>query len=175
MKISHVLLYLPFFFSLTMDAQKSLYDFSFTTLDGKTIPFSQFRGKKVLIVNTASRCGYTPQYADLQELHEARKDKLVIVGFPANNFGAQEPGTNDQIKEFCEKNYGVTFYMSRKVSVKGADMDPLFKWLTTASNPDFTGDIKWNFEKFLIDEKGQLIRRFRSGVKPDSKELLSAL
>lgn len=157
------------------DAQKTLHDFSFTTLDGKTISFSQFKGKKVLIVNTASRCGYTPQYADLQELYEQKKDKLVIVGFPANNFGAQEPGTNSQIKEFCEKNYGVTFPMSQKVSVKGEDMDPLFRWLTTAPNPDFTGDIKWNFEKFLIDENGKLIRRFRSGVKPIDRELLSAL
>lgn len=157
------------------DAQKTLHDFSFTTLDGKTISFSQFKGKKVLIVNTASRCGYTPQYADLQELYEQKKDKLVIVGFPANNFGAQEPGTNSQIKEFCEKNYGVTFPMSQKVSVKGEDMDPLFRWLTTSPNPDFTGDIKWNFEKFLIDENGKLIRRFRSGVKPTDRELLSAL
>lgn len=161
--------------SVTSEAQKSLYDFSLTTLEGKTIPFSQFKGKKVLIVNTASRCGYTPQYADLQELYEQKKDKLVIVGFPANNFGAQEPGNNAQIKDFCEKNYGVTFPMSQKVSVKGEDMEPLFRWLTTAPNNDFTGDIKWNFEKFLIDENGKLIRRFRSGVKPTDKELLSAL
>ncbi|MCS6982064.1 MAG: glutathione peroxidase [Flavobacteriales bacterium] len=154
---------------------QTLYDFSFTTLDGQTVPFSEFRGKKVLIVNTASRCGYTPQYADLQELHEKYKDKVVIVGFPANNFGAQEPGTNDQIKEFCQKNYGVTFYMSQKVSVKGDDMAPLFRWLTTQPNPDFTGDIKWNFEKFLLDENGRLIRRFRSGVNPLDKDILNSL
>ncbi|MCX7769286.1 MAG: glutathione peroxidase [Flavobacteriales bacterium] len=154
---------------------QTLYDFSFTTLDGQTVPFSKFRGKKVLIVNTASRCGYTPQYADLQELHEKYKDKVVIVGFPANNFGAQEPGTNDQIKEFCQKNYGVTFYMSQKVSVKGDDMAPLFRWLTTQPNPDFTGDIKWNFEKFLLDENGRLIRRFRSGVNPLDKDILNSL
>lgn len=167
--------YLFYFLCAMSTTAQTLYDFSFTTLEGQSVSFSKFRGKKVLIVNTASRCGYTPQYADLQELHEQYKDKVVVVGFPANNFGAQEPGTNDQIKEFCQKNYGVSFYMSQKVSVKGEDMAPLFRWLTTQPNPDFTGDIKWNFEKFLLDENGRLIRRFRSGVNPQDKDVLNSL
>jgi len=158
-----------------MKSQNSIYDFSFTTLNGENISFSKFKGKKMLIVNTASRCGYTPQYAELQELHEMYGNKLIIVGFPANNFGAQEPGTNAQIKEFCKKNYGVTFYMSEKVSVKGDDIHPIFKYLTNLENKDFKGDIKWNFEKFLIDENGKLIRRFRSNISPGSPEMINSI
>lgn len=154
---------------------RSVYDFKFTTLDGAQMSFSQFKGKKILIVNTASKCGFTPQYADLEKLWEQYKDKLVIVGFPANNFGEQEPGSNSTIQEFCQKNYGVTFIMSEKVSVKGDDIAPLFKYLTATENPDFTGEIKWNFEKFLIDEHGKLIHRFRSAVKPLSPEITKYL
>ena len=110
-------------------AAKSIYDFKVEALDGSTIDFSTFKGKKILIVNTASECGYTPQYEGLQKLYDTYKDKLVIVGFPANNFGGQEPGTNTEIKEFCKKNYGVTFLMAAKVSVKGEDMAPIYKWL----------------------------------------------
>jgi glutathione peroxidase len=135
----------------------------------------KYKGKKVLIVNTASKCGYTKQHADLQKLAETYKDKLVVIGFPANNFGGQEPGENLNIKEFCQKNFGVTFPLAEKSSVKGDDISPLFKHLTTAANPDFTGDIKWNFEKFLIDEDGNLIRRFHSSVTPMSTEITKNL
>jgi glutathione peroxidase len=144
----------------------SVYDFKLKSIDGQDFSLAQYKGKKVLVVNTASKCGYTPQYAELQKLADMYKDKVVIVGFPANNFGQQEPGANSEIKTFCQKNYGVTFPLSQKVSVKGDDIYPLFKYLTETPNPDFTGEIKWNFEKFLIDENGKLIHRFRSDVTP---------
>lgn len=145
---------------------KSVYDFSFKTIDGKEVKLSKFKGKKILIVNTASKCGYTPQYEDLEKLHKQYGNKLVLIGFPAGNFGGQELATNSEIKEFCTGKFNVTFLLAEKSSVKGADINPLFKYLTTAENPDFTGDINWNFEKFLINEKGQLVHRFRSKVKP---------
>lgn len=153
----------------------SLFDFSIKSIDGKVVDLSAYKGKKILIVNTASECGFTPQYEGLQELYSKYKDKLVIIGFPANNFGEQEPGTNQDIKGFCSKNYSVTFPMMSKISVKGNDIDPLFKWLTSQPNPDFTGDINWNFEKFLLDENGQLIHRFRSRTKPMSDEIINAI
>src|SRR5574339_399225 len=127
----------------------AIYDFKVPGLDGNEIDFSAYKGKKIMIVNTASKCGNTPQYADLEKLYEKYEDKLVVVGFPANNFGEQEPGTNQQIAEFCKTHYGVSFPMMSKVSVKGKDIDPLFKWLTNQPNPDKVGDIRWNFEKFL--------------------------
>ena len=150
----------------------SIYDFSVPSLDGGKIDFSQYKGKKVLIVNTASQCGYTPQYEELQKLYDTYKDKLVIVGFPANNFGGQEPGSNTEIKEFCKKNYGVTFPMAEKVSVVGDDIHPLFKYLTDeAAKKGITKPIAWNFTKFLLDENGQLITVFPSKVKPMSEEI----
>lgn len=155
--------------------QSTLHDFKVPSLTGGEVDFSSFKGKKVLIVNTASECGYTPQYKDLQSLHEKYKDQLVIVGFPANNFGKQEPGSNDEIKSFCQKNYGVSFQMASKVSVKGDDQHELFSWLCSQENPDFKGDIKWNFEKFLLNEEGKLIHRFRSGTGPLSDEIISKL
>ncbi len=145
---------------------KSVYDFTFKTLDGKEIKLSKFKGKKILIVNTASKCGYTPQYEDLEKLHKQYGKNVVLIGFPAGNFKEQELGTSKEIQEFCTQKYGVTFLMSEKVSVKGADINPLFAYLTSQENPDFTGDIKWNFEKFLINEKGQLVHRYRSPIKP---------
>ena len=166
---------LAFIFALTFMAPNSVYDFKLKSIDGEAFSLAKYKGKKVLIVNTASKCGYTPQYAELQKLADTYKGKLVIVGFPANNFGQQEPGANLEIKTFCQKNYGVTFPLSTKVSVKGDDIDPLFKYLTTTENPDFTGEIKWNFEKFLIDENGKLIHRFRSPVTPMSPELTKYL
>lgn len=156
-------------------APSSVYDFKLKTIDGKKFSLAKYKGKKVLIVNTASKCGYTKQYADLQKLADQYKDKLVVVGFPANNFGGQEPGTNQDIKAFCHDNFAVTFPMSGKVSVLGLDIDPLFQYLTTADNPDFKGDIKWNFEKFLIDENGKLIHRYRSAVTPLDPQITSAL
>ena len=145
---------------------KSVYDFSFKTIDGKEIKLSKFKGKKILIVNTASKCGFTPQYEDLEELQKQYGKNVVLIGFPAGNFGGQELATNSEIKEFCTGKYNVTFLLSEKSSVKGDDISPLFKYLTSQENPDFTGDIQWNFEKFLINEKGQLVHRFRSKVKP---------
>jgi glutathione peroxidase len=156
-------------------ASPTIYTFKLTTIDGKPLSLAKYKGKKLLIVNTASKCGYTPQYAELQKLADQYKDKLVVVGFPANNFASQEPGTNADIKTFCEKNFGVTFPLSSKVSVKGDDIDPLFAYLTAEPNPDFTGEIKWNFEKFLIDENGKLIHRYRSAVKPLSDDITKAL
>ena len=158
-----------------MVSPSSVYEFKVASIDGKTIDLKKFRGKKLLIVNTASECGFTPQYKELQALAEKYKGKLVVIGFPANNFGGQEPGSNLAIKQFCEKNFGVTFPLTEKVSVKGDDITPLFKYLTTADNPDFKGEIKWNFEKFLIDENGKLVHRYRSAVKPLSEEITSQL
>tara|TARA_R110000868_G_scaffold306734_1_gene568032 strand:+ start:60487 stop:61029 length:543 start_codon:yes stop_codon:yes gene_type:complete len=154
----------------------SLYDFPVTDIDGKEMALEDYKGKVILIVNVASKCGYTPQYEGLQAIYEEYKDQgLVIVGFPANNFKGQEPGTEEDIKEFCTLTYGVTFPMTSKVSVVGEDQDPLFSYLTSQPNKDFEGEIKWNFEKFLVDREGNLIRRFRSAVKPDSKELTAAI
>ncbi|MFD1258984.1 glutathione peroxidase [Mucilaginibacter terrae] len=160
---------------LLFTAPSTIYDFKVKSIEGKDFKLSKYKGKKVLIVNTASKCGYTKQYADLQKLADQYKDKLVVIGFPANNFNGQEPGTNADIKEFCTKNFGVTFPLTEKVSVKGLDIAPIFQYLTTQENPDFTGDIKWNFEKFLIDENGKLIHRYRSATTPLSTEITSQL
>lgn len=154
----------------------TIYDFKVPSLDGGSIDFSAYRGKKILIVNTASECGFTPQYAELQELYKKYGNKLVIVGFPANNFGGQEPGSNSEIKTFCEKNYGVTFPMAEKVSVKGDDIHPIFKYLVSESEKLGVHDpIKWNFTKFLVDEKGKLVAVFESKVKPMSEEITKYL
>jgi len=162
---------LVIFLALLFTAPSSVYEFKIKDIDGKNFNLKKYKGKKLLIVNTASKCGYTPQYAELEKLAETYKDKLVVVGFPANNFGGQEPGTAQEIKTFCTGKYNVSFPLMEKVSVKGDDICPLFKYLTTEPNPDFTGDIKWNFEKFLIDENGKLIHRFRSKVTPMSEEI----
>lgn len=155
---------------------ETIYQFKVTSLDGGTIDFATFKGKKILVVNTASKCGFTPQYAELEKLYAEHSKDLVIVGFPANNFGGQEPGSNDEIKTFCTKNYGVTFPMAAKVSVKGDDIAPIYKWLTSKSeNGVMDADIKWNFTKFLLDENGVLIAKFDSKVKPLSDEILSRL
>ncbi|MFD1630840.1 glutathione peroxidase [Pseudopedobacter beijingensis] len=154
----------------------NIYQFkNMKDINGKNLDLSKYKGKKILIVNTASKCGYTKQYEELQQLSELFKNKVVVIGFPANNFKGQEPGSNKEIRDFCEQTYGVKFPLSEKVSVLGDDMHPLFKYLTTAANPDFSGDIKWNFEKFLIDENGKLIHRFRSAVTPLSKEITQYL
>ena len=146
---------------------KTIYDYKVESLDGTEINFADFKGKKILIVNTASECGFTPQYADLEELHDNYKEKLVVIGFPANNFGGQEPGTNTEIGAFCQKNYGVSFLMAAKVSVKGDDVAPIFKFLTEKElNGVKNSTILWNFTKFLVDEKGTLIDSFISTTKP---------
>ncbi|MBN8623483.1 MAG: glutathione peroxidase [Flavobacteriales bacterium] len=155
---------------------KTIYDYKVESLDGKEINFADFKGKKILIVNTASECGFTPQYADLETLSKDYKDKLVVVGFPANNFGGQEPGSNAEIGAFCQKNYGVTFPMAAKVSVKGDDTAPIFKYLT---EKDLNGvkntTILWNFTKFLLDENGKLIDSFISTTKPTSESITKYL
>jgi len=154
----------------------SLYDFSMKTIDGKELKLKDYKGKVLLIVNTASKCGFTPQYKDLQEIYRKYNEKgLVILGFPANDFGQQEPGTNPEIKEFCSLNYQVDFPLFEKVSVKGESQHPLFKFLTEQKNPDFTGEIKWNFEKILVGKDGQVLHRFRSKVKPNDRELVEAI
>jgi glutathione peroxidase len=155
----------------------SVYDFTMSSIDGAAAPLSSFKGKVVLLVNVASKCGYTPQYAGLEKLYEAYKDRgLVIVGVPANNFGSQEPGTNEEIKTFCSRNYNVTFPMMSKVSVKGADTAPLYQYLTDKSaNSKTGGEIKWNFTKFLVDKNGNVINRFEPAVTPDAGELIKAI
>lgn len=158
-------------------AASSVYDFKVTGLDGNPIDLSQYKGKKILIVNTASKCGFTPQYADLEKLYTTYKDKLVIIGFPANNFAGQEPGTNKEISEFCTRNYGVTFPMSEKVDVIGDHTAPLFKYLTDEAKKLGVTDpvIKWNFTKFLVDENGKLIAVFPSKVKPMDEQITKYL
>lgn len=154
----------------------SIYDFKLKTLDGDEITLAKFKGKKMLIVNVASECGYTPQYKNLEELNKQYGSKVAVIGFPANNFGGQEPGSNAQIKEFCSKNYGVSFQMMDKISVKGNDMAPLYRWL---SSKDANGVCdqapNWNFCKYLVDEKGNIIKFFPSKVDPLSSEITSLL
>ena len=161
---------------LMMLMATSIYDFKVEGLDGGTIDFSKYKGKKILIVNTASQCGNTPQYAELEELYKKYSSSLVIVGFPANNFGGQEPGSNSEISSFCKKNYGVTFPMAEKVSVKGDDIHPLFKYLVAEAEKLGEKDpVKWNFTKFLIDENGKLVKVFHNKVLPMSDEVVSAI
>ena len=166
-----------FFMSLSaVTAQiKTLYDFKATTIDDKPFDLSTLKGKKVLIVNTASKCGFTPQYEGLQKLYEKYKDRnFVIIGFPANNFKNQEPGSNSEIKEYCTVNYGVTFPLMAKISVSGIDMDPIYKWLTSKSeNGVLDAPVLWNFQKFMVDEKGCLVGVAMSAEKPDSEKILS--
>ena len=155
----------------------SVHDFKVPGLDGKSIDLAKYKGKKILIVNTASKCGFTPQYADLEKLYEQYKDKLVVIGFPANNFGQQEPGTSQEITEFCTKNYGVTFPMAEKVDVVGDNIAPLFKYLTDEAHKLGVADpvIKWNFTKFLVDENGKLVAVFPSKVKPMDEQITKYL
>ena len=158
-------------------AASSVHEFTLKSIDGQPAPLSAYKGKVLLLVNVASKCGYTPQYAGLQKVYEQYKGKgLVIVGVPANNFGGQEPGTNEEIKTFCTRTYNVTFPMLSKVSVKGDDQTPLYGYLTSAAaNSSTAGDVKWNFTKFLVDKQGKVIGRFESKVRPDAPELISAI
>ena len=161
--------------STQVSTPESVFGFSIKTLEGRTVALSSFKGKKILIVNTASKCGYTKQYAKLQELSEKYADKLVVIGFPSGNFRDQEFDDQNAILEFCETNYGVRFLLAEKTDVKGDQKHPLFAYLTSAENPDFTGEIAWNFEKFLIDENGKLMRRYRSKVDPLDESIVSYL
>jgi glutathione peroxidase len=152
-------------------------EFKMTGIDGKEVDLSKYKGKVVLLVNVASKCGYTKQYTGLQAIYEKyEKQGLVVIGVPANDFGAQEPGTNEDIVKFCSSKYSVTFPMLAKVSVKGKEMTPLYSYLTSKeTNPKFAGEIGWNFEKFLINRKGEVVGKFKSGVAPESDELIKAI
>lgn len=158
--------------AFTMPANNSIHSFKVKSIDGGTIDFAKYKGKKILVVNVASQCGYTRQYEGLQKLYDAHKDKLVIVGFPANNFGSQEPGSDGEIAQFCKARFGVTFPMASKISVKGSDVAPIYKWLTSkAENGVLDATVGWNFTKFLLDENGKMIASFPSKVEPDSEEI----
>jgi glutathione peroxidase len=157
-------------------ATNSAHSFVLNNIDGQTFSLKNFKGKKILIVNTASKCGYTPQYEGLQALYEKYKDKLVVVGFPCNDFGGQEPGEKEDIKSFCKKNYGVTFPLTEKISVKGETMAPIYQWLTQKSqNGVLDATIKWNFNKFLLNENGEMLAYFPSSVKPMDETITSKL
>ena len=158
--------------SASLFGASSVYEFTMNSIDGQPLPLSNFKGKVLLIVNVASFCGFTPQYEQLESVYEKYKDQgFVIAGFPANNFGAQEPGTNEEIKTFCSRKYNVKFPIYSKISVKGPDKAPLYQYLTETSG----GEIKWNFTKFLVDRNGKIIARFESPVKPDSPEVIAAI
>ncbi len=177
MKIILTLILVASFMSIsTISNPNGFHDFTKRDIRGNEVNLEAYKGKVVMVVNTASKCGFTPQYKDLQALYEKYQDTdFVILGFPANNFGGQEPGSDEEIAQFCEANYGVTFPMFSKVSVKGSDQDALFKYLTSQPNQDFTGDINWNFEKFIIDKEGNLVRRFRSRTSPLSDEVIATI
>src|SRR5580658_2238561 len=175
--MTKLLFFLMFFTTALMAADKSVYDFTLNSIDGQPAPLASYKGKIVLLVNVASRCGFTPQYTALEAVYEKYKDRgFVIVGIPANNFGSQEPGTNQEIKTFCQSKYSVTFPMMSKVSVKGDDTTPLYQFLTDkTANPQTGGEIKWNFTKFLIGPDGHVLARFEPAVTPDSPEVTAAI
>jgi glutathione peroxidase len=159
------------------DKAGSVHSFTMKDIDGKDVSLSQYRGKVLLLVNVASKCGLTPQYEGLQKLYLKYKDRgLIVLGFPANNFMGQEPGTNEEIKSFCSLKYNVSFPMFSKISVKGDDINPLFKFLTDkGTNPEFGGDIRWNFNKFLVDKNGKVVARFEPMVKPDNEQMIQTI
>ncbi len=172
-----LLLCMLFCAAAVMAADKTVYDFTLNSIDGQPAPLAAYKGKVVLLVNVASKCGYTPQYSALESTYEKYKDRgFVIVGIPANNFGAQEPGSNQEIKTFCSSKFHVTFPMMAKVSVKGDDITPLYQFLTDkSSHPQSGGEIKWNFTKFLIGPDGRVIARFEPEITPDSRQVTSAI
>jgi len=174
MKILGMIILLATTLSTTNAQNVSFHSFVVTDIDGNEFPLSKLKGKKVMVVNTASKCGLTPQYDDLQALYEKYKDKnFVIIGFPANNFMGQEPGTNQEIKEFCTTRFNVSFPMMAKVSVKGKDIHPLYQWLTQKSmNGVMDSEVKWNFQKYLIDEKGNLVDMIPPKEKPNSEKVI---
>jgi len=157
--------------------KSSIYKYTMKDIDGNDVKISKYKDKVIMVVNTASKCGYTPQYEGLEAIYNKYKDRgFYVLGFPANNFGGQEPGTETEIKEFCTTKYKVTFPMFAKISVKGADQDPFYAYLTSKEkNPDFSGDITWNFNKFLIDREGKIVARFTSKDKPDSEAVAQAI
>jgi glutathione peroxidase len=159
-----------------MAQSKSIYDYSFTNIDGEEVKLEKFKGKKILFVNVASKCGFTGQYKELQELHQTYGEKVVLIGFPCDQFGGQEPGTEEEIKTFCTKNYGVEFLMASKIDVKGENQHPIYAWLTEVElNGEEESTVMWNFQKYLISEEGKFIKVFKSGVKPMSTKITSLL
>ena len=179
-KFGKLLNLLPFgallMMATSLIAASSIYSFTLNSIDGKPAPLADYKGKVVLIVNVASQCGYTPQYSALEAIYEKYKDQgFVILGFPANNFGAQEPGTNEEIKTFCTRKYSVKFPMYAKISVKGDDQAPLYAYLTKQTGDAIKGEIKWNFTKFLVDRNGNVVQRFEPAVTPDSKDVTEAI
>ena len=169
---SILLLCLSFF----TQTSSTVYDFSISSIDGEEINLEVYKGKKILFVNVASKCGYTRQYEGLQKLYEENKENLVIIGLPCNQFMHQEPGTNEEIKSFCTKNYGVTFPITEKINVKGGEIHPLYNWLTRKElNGLVESKVKWNFQKYLINEEGNLIQVFGSKVKPLAEEIIVAI
>ena len=169
-----LMFFLLTFSSLVIAQDSGFYGFKVKTLDGGEFDFSTLKGKKVMIVNTASKCGFTPQYKELEEVYEQYKGDLVIIGFPANNFANQEPGSASEIRKFCTENYGVTFPMMAKISVKGDDMAPIYKWLTSKKeNGVMDSEVQWNFQKYLIDEDGKLVDVVYSKEKPDSEKIIA--
>jgi glutathione peroxidase len=162
--------------STTKTMATNFYQFTANSLDGKPVSLEQFRGKKIIVLNVASKCGYTPQYADWEKYYTENKENVVVLGFPSNDFMGQEPGSAEEIAEFCQKNYGVSFPMFEKVDVKGSDIAPVYRWLTDpAQNGWNSQEPSWNFCKYLINEKGELTHFFASKVKPDSPEFLEAM
>jgi glutathione peroxidase len=180
LKVLSVLLVLAFLFAsspIASSKTKSVLDFKMRDIDGKEVKLKKYKGDVLLIVNTASQCGYTPQYEGLQAIYTKYQSQgFEVLGFPANNFGGQEPGTEKEIKEFCESKYKVTFPMFAKISVKGDDQHPLYNFLTAKeTNPKFAGDISWNFNKFLVNRKGEVVARFSSKDKPDGDAVMQAI
>lgn len=172
--IYFVALFIAGFSIMSMTSSQSLYDFTMKSITGKDVSLSAYKGKVMLVVNVASACGYTSQYEGLEKLHQTYGSKgLSVLGFPANNFGEQEPGTNQEIQQFCKTKFGVKFDMFAKISVKGSDMNALYNYLTTGGgNPNLAGDVKWNFEKFLIGKDGHIIKRYSSRTAPSNEELI---
>ncbi|MDX1941391.1 MAG: glutathione peroxidase [Saprospiraceae bacterium] len=154
----------------------SIHQFKVAGIEGEEIDFAQFKGKKIMVVNVASECGFTPQYQQLQELYEEFQDKLMIVGFPSNDFGGQEPGTNEEIRAFCTRRYGVSFPLTAKITIKGSNMHPVYQWLTQKTqNGVANSEVQWNFYKYLLDESGHLVKNFSSVVSPLDDEILGWL
>ena len=159
-----------------IEGKMDLYTIGISSLEGEDVNFKSFEGKKILFVNVASKCGFTPQYKGLQELHSKYKEKLVVIGVPCNQFGGQEPGTSEEIQSFCEKNYGVDFLITEKIKVKGSDQHPLYQFLTKKeNNGKQSSSVKWNFHKYLVDEKGNLVKSFSSMTKPLSTDITGLL
>lgn len=176
MRIFLITFFMSIFFTSPFTSQESFYDLNLKSIDDKNINFSSFKGKFVLIVNVASKCGFTPQYKALEELYNEYKDNLVVIGVPCNQFGGQEPNSQSEIKEFCSANFGVSFLLSEKIKVKGSDKHPLYKWLTEKDkNGKSNSNVNWNFQKYLISDSGELINYFYSTTSPKSSKITAFL